>query len=140
MKVLEASKVGLIKAGKTIWKLIKIVVPVYFFVKVLEYVQILPYISNLFSPLMKYFGLPGEAAIVIITGNLLNLYGGIAAIQAFSFTARQITIIAVMLLLSHSLPVETTIIKNLKVPRILQICIRVVTMIIFALILNLVWK
>ncbi|HPT89857.1 MAG TPA: nucleoside recognition domain-containing protein, partial [Bacilli bacterium] len=84
MKVLEASKVGLIKAGKTIWKLIKIVVPVYFFVKVLEYVQILPYISNLFSPLMKYFGLPGEAAIVIITGNLLNLYGGIAAIQAFS--------------------------------------------------------
>ena len=44
MKVLEASKVGLIKAGKTIWKLIKIVVPVYFFVKVLEYVQILPYI------------------------------------------------------------------------------------------------
>lgn len=140
MKVLEASKVGLIKAGKTIWKLIKIVVPVYFFVKVLEYVQILPYISNLFSPLMKYFGLPGEAAIVIITGNLLNLYGGIAAIQAFSFTARQITIIAVMLLLSHSLPVETTIIKNLKVSRILQICIRVVTMIIFALILNLVWK
>ncbi|HQA19977.1 MAG TPA: nucleoside recognition domain-containing protein [Bacilli bacterium] len=140
MKVLEASKVGLIKAGKTIWKLIKIVVPVYFFVKVLEYVQILPYISNLFSPLMKYFGLPGEAAIVIITGNLLNLYGGIAAMQAFSFTARQITIIAVMLLLSHSLPVETTIIKNLKVPRILQICIRVVTMIIFALILNLVWK
>lgn len=140
MKVLEASKVGLIKAGKTIWKLIKIVVPVYFFVKVLEYVQILPYISNLFSPLMKYFGLPGEAAIVIITGNLLNLYGGIAAIQAFSFTARQITIIAVMLLLSHSLPVETTIIKNLKVPRILQICIRVVTMIIFALILNSVWK
>lgn len=140
MKVLEASKVGLIKAGKTIWKLIKIVVPVYFFVKVLEYVQILPYISNLFSPLMKYFGLPGEAAIVIITGNLLNLYGGIAAIQAFSFTAHQITIIAVMLLLSHSLPVETTIIKNLKVPRILQICIRVVTMIIFALILNLVWK
>ena len=89
---------------------------------------------------MKYFGLPGEAAIVIITGNLLNLYGGIAAMQAFSFTARQITIIAVMLLLSHSLPVETTIIKNLKVPRILQICIRVVTMIIFALILNLVWK
>lgn len=140
MKVLEASKVGLIKAGKTIWKLIKIVVPVYFFVKVLEYVQILPYNSNLFSPLMKYFGLPGEAAIVIITGNLLNLYGGIAAIQAFSFTARQITIIAVMLLLSHSLPVETTIIKNLKVPLILQICIRVVTMIIFALILNLVWK
>lgn len=140
MKVLEASKVGLIKAGKTIWKLIKIVVPVYFFVKVLEYVQILPYNSNLFSPLMKYFGLPGEAAIVIITGNLLNLYGGIAAMQAFSFTARQITIIAVMLLLSHSLPVETTIIKNLKVPRILQICIRVVTMIIFALILNLVWK
>lgn len=140
MKVLEASKVGLIKAGKTIWKLIKIVVPVYFFVKVLEYVRILPYNSNLFSPLMKYFGLPGEAAIVIITGNLLNLYGGIAAIQAFSFTARQITIIAVMLLLSHSLPVETTIIKNLKVPRILQICIRVVTMIIFALILNLVWK
>ena len=140
MKVLEASKVGLIKAGKTIWKLIKIVVPVYFFVKVLEYVQILPYNSNLFSPLMKYFGLPGEAAIVIITGNLLNLYGGIAAIQAFSFTARQITIIAVMLLLSHSLPVETTIIKNLKVSRILQICIRVVTMIIFALILNLVWK
>lgn len=139
MKVFEATKTGSIKAGNTIWKLTKIVVPVYFFVKVLEYTKILPYIANFFSPFMKFFGLPGEAAIVILTGNILNLYGGIAAMQVFSFTTREITIIAVMLLFSHSLPVETTIIKSLKIPRTIQIFIRTGTMIIFGIILNLVW-
>ena len=107
--------------------------------KVLEYTKILPYIANFFSPFMKFFGLPGEAAIVILTGNILNLYGGIAAMQVFSFTTREITIIAVMLLFSHSLPVETTIIKSLKIPRTIQILIRTGTMIIFGIILNLVW-
>lgn len=100
MKVFEATKTGSIKASNTIWKLTKIVVPVYFFVKVLEYTKILPYIANFFGPFMKFFGLPGEAAIVILTGNILNLYGGIAAMQVFSFTTREITIIAVMLLFS----------------------------------------
>lgn len=139
MKILNAIKVGLTKSFKTILIMAKIVIPVYFIVKVLEYTSVLAFISQIFSPLMKIFGLPGGAAIVIITGNLLNLYGGIAAMSAFSFTQREITIIALMLLFSHSLPLETSILKKLNISRIIQILIRVGTMIIVGVLLNLLW-
>lgn len=139
MKILNAIKEGLIKSLKTVLMMSKIVIPVYFFVKVLEYTSILAFISKLFSPLMKIFGLPGGAAIVIITGNFLNLYGGIAAMSAFNFTNREITIIALMLLFSHSLPLETSILKKIDIPRAKQIFIRVGTMFIIGILLNLIW-
>ena len=139
MKALTAVKEGLKKSYKTILVIIKIVVPVYFLIKVLEYTNILAYISNWFSPFMKIFGLPGESAIVLLTGGFLNLYGAIAAIGAFTFTKREITIIAIMLLFSHSLPLETSILKKLNISRTKQILLRVSVMILIGIILNLVW-
>lgn len=139
MKIIYAVKDGLKKAFNTILMMSKIVIPVYFFVKILEYASILNVISKFFSPLMKLFGLPGGAAIVIITGNFLNLYGGIAAMSAFDFSNREITIIALMLLFSHSLPLETSIIKKLNISRSKQILIRVCTMFIIGILLNIIW-
>ena len=140
MLILNAVKSGLKKSAKTIFLMVKIVVPVYFLVMLLDYTGILPKISSFFEPVMSLTGLPGGAAIVIIMGNFLNLYGGIAAMTAFTFTTKQITIIAMMLLICHSLPIETSVIKTLKIPRYKQIILRVASMLIIGILLNLLWR
>src|SRR5690606_37667059 len=101
--ILESGKRGFKKGLITLWRLTKIIVPVYFFVTFLKMSGILDTISIWFEPSMKLLGLPGEASLVLVLGNCLNLYAGIGAIAFFSLSIKQITILAVMLSFSHSL-------------------------------------
>jgi hypothetical protein len=87
---------------------------------------------------MKIFGLPGEAAVVLVLGNLLNLYAGIGAIASLTLTAKQITIIAVMLSFSHSLPVETAVSKKVGVSVLAVVSTRIGLAAVSGIILNLV--
>ena len=61
---------------------------------------------------MRFVGLPGEAALAVVTGMFLNFYAAIGIIVALSLTALQITIIAVILSCCHELVIETAIIKK----------------------------
>lgn len=61
---------------------------------------------------MRITGLPGEAAIAFITGAVVNIFATIGIIIALDFTPWQITIIAVMLNISHELIVESAILKK----------------------------
>jgi hypothetical protein len=45
-----------------------------------------------------------------------------------------------MICFSHSLVMETSILKSVKIPRYLQILIRIFAATLIGLILNLVWK
>lgn len=111
--LLDSVKTGLKKGLETTWLLAKVMVPVYLFVTILKSTPIIDWITVLFEPIMGIFGLPGEAAIVLVLGNVLNLYAAIGALKAIELTAMQITIIAMMLSFSHSLLVETAVIKKL---------------------------
>lgn len=111
--LLDSVKTGLKKGLETTWLLAKVMVPVYLFVTILKSTPIIDWITVLFEPIMGIFGLPGEAAIVLVLGNVLNLYAAIGALKAIELTAIQITIIAMMLSFSHSLLVETAVIKKL---------------------------
>lgn len=106
-------KTGLKKGLETTWMLAKVIIPVYIFVTILKYTPVIDWITILFEPVMGLFGLPGEAAIVLVLGNVLNLYAAIGALKAIELSAMQITIIAMMLSFSHSLFVETAVIKKL---------------------------
>lgn len=66
-----------------------------------------------FAPAMGLFHLPGEAALPVITGFLLDEYGVIAAIRAVNLSGFHAMIVAVMVLPAHSLIVEGAIIKKL---------------------------
>ncbi|WP_313758843.1 nucleoside recognition domain-containing protein [Tissierella sp.] len=127
---------GFKKGLITLWKLTKIVVPVYFFVTFLKMTPILDMISMWFEPAMKLLGLPGEASLVLVLGNCINLYAGIGAITSLTLDIKQITILAIMLSFSHSLFLETAVAKKTGVNLFVVISIRLALAIVSGLILN----
>lgn len=139
MVTIDTIKRGTKNGLNTVMELAKVIIPVYFIVTILKYTQILDYIATWFEPLMKAFGLPGEAAVVLVLGNVLNIYAAIGAISSITLTAKQITIIAVMLSFSHTLPVETAVSKKIGVSVLVVLAVRIGLAIISGLILNLIF-
>ncbi|MTI49232.1 MAG: nucleoside recognition protein [Firmicutes bacterium] len=131
-------KNGILSGLKTTWLLTKIIVPVYFFVTLLKYTPVLDWISSLFAPIMKIVGLPGEAAIVLVLGNIINLYAALGAVASLALTGKQITIIAIMLSFSHSLFMETAVAKKTGISATVVIIIRLSLAILSGIVLNLV--
>lgn len=135
---IDSAKKGFRKGLITLWSLSKIVVPVYFFVTFLRMTPILDIISNWVAPAMKLIGLPGEASIVLVLGNFINLYAAIGAITSLTLTMKQITILAVMLSFSHSLFLESAVCKKTGVSLFMVVSIRIGLAIISGLILNII--
>ena len=96
-------------ALKTAVWLLSIMIPVSFAVTLLQYWGMLQYIAQALEPVCRLFGLRGEAALVIVTTALMNIYSGIAVIQSIPFTAREVCIMALIGLLAHNLIVETIV-------------------------------
>lgn len=134
----ESVKIGFKKGLLTLWKLTKIVVPVYFFVTFLKMTPILDQISDWFEPLMRVIGLPGEASLVLVLGNAINLYAGIGAITSLSLTVKQITILAVMLTFSHALFLESAVAKRTGVSLAMVVFSRLTLAALSGFILNIV--
>lgn len=122
----------------TIWKMTKVILPVFFVVKVLEKVGIIDYLSQILEPLTQLFGLPGEAAVPLVLGNALNIYAALAAIEPLDLTVKHITILAVMLSFSHTLPVETAVSRSVGVSALMIVGIRVGLACSSGVILNLI--
>ncbi len=133
-------KQGFDNTLKVIWKITKIIIPVYILVSLLAYLNILPIISNYLAPIMSIFGLPGEACLALILGNFINIYAAIATLITVNLSVKQITIIALMLTTSHSLFIETSVLASLKVSKIFQVVLRLTVMIIIGIVMNLIWR
>jgi hypothetical protein len=95
-------------------KLLAIVGPVYTLITVLRYTPAIKAFADFAAPFMKYFGLPGEAALALILGNVVNLYAGLGAITALKLPHNQLTVLALMLLISHSQILETAVFYQMK--------------------------
>lgn len=103
--------------GRDIWDvsytLFKLMIPVIIIVKVLEEMGAIEYISLLLGPLMGVVGLPESMGLVWATTILTNIYAGMLvffyAQQTEMLTVAQVTVIAILLLLAHGLPVEARI-------------------------------
>lgn len=109
--IVQGTKKGL----ETTWMLAKIVIPVFFFVTFLSHTPALDFMARVFEPFMNFFNLPGEAAIVLVMGNFLNIYAAIGAIKALSLTGFEVTVLSLMLSFSHSLFMETAVVKKLNI-------------------------
>src|SRR5690625_7632039 len=57
---------------------------------------------------MGLIGLPGEAAMPLVLGNVLNIYAAIGAIVSFDFTVKGVFMMAMMLSLSDALLIESS--------------------------------
>ncbi|MDD2587093.1 MAG: nucleoside recognition domain-containing protein [Syntrophomonadaceae bacterium] len=129
MLTISTFKRGISNGLNITWELAKVVVPVYFAVTFLKYSPVLPWLSSLMSPMMQIVGLPGEASMPLILGYFINIYAAIGAILPLGLDSKEITIISAMLLMAHSLPIETAVSKKTG--------IRVVSIVIIRLVLSL---
>jgi hypothetical protein len=113
MSVLRSSVVTGTRRGlKAAAELLVIMIPISLAVAVLDWAGFLDKAAAFISPLFKYFGLPGSAAFAFIAGVLLNCYSALAVMATLPLTGREITILSVMILLAHNLPVEVSVQKK----------------------------
>jgi len=128
--------IGLKNTLKTGWFIIKIVIPITFIIKLLQHLDLIPYITFLFEPLMKLFGLPGDAALVLLSSYFINIYAGLVVMANFTFSIKHINILAMMILFAHSLLIETSVIKSLGIPRYKQLIVRLGASFLTGILLN----
>lgn len=120
-----------------IW-MIEITVGVSFAMMLLKYFNILPWISDLISPIFKYFGLPGSAALAYLSGYFVNCYSAIAVISSLEMDWRAVTIIATMVLCSHSMILETAVLRKTGASAVRMVVVRTLTALALGFILNLI--
>jgi hypothetical protein len=111
---------------RTIWFLLRIVLPVTLASALLDWIGALAWIASLMSPAMGLIGLPGEAALVFISSVFLNIYSAIAVALSMHLDLRAATILAIMCLTAHNLIVETAVMKKTGSSGIKMVALRVV--------------
>jgi hypothetical protein len=131
---------GFANGLKTSFLLLKVIIPVFALVKVLEHTPVIGWISQFCDPLMRFVGLPGEAALAVVTGMFLNFYAALGIVIALDLTAWQITIIAVILSCCHELVIETAIIKKTGIRAWPILGIRLATALVAGVVLNIFGK
>jgi len=108
----SAVKSGLPKAKRTILWLLKMILPISLAVRLLQFTGVLDAVSVFLNPTFQAIGLPGEASIAFVSSIFLPLYAPIAIASSLTLTIRQLTILAIMCLISHNTLVESAIQKK----------------------------
>ena len=110
LKQARAAFVAALRAWATI---ASVVLPTYFAVILFKHSPLLPWTVERTAPLMAAFGLPGEAALVLVLGMTLNIYAAIAACAGLTLSTGQATTIALVLGFAHNLFVEGALLLRL---------------------------
>ncbi len=100
---------GLSRGLATAWLLTRIMAPHSAGVAVLEWTGGLAWLGRRVAPAMGLFGLPGEAAVALVSGYLVGCYGAIATAATIELNPTQVTVLALMVLTAHNLIVESTV-------------------------------
>ena len=116
---------------KTIsFDLFKLMIPIVVLVKLLDSLGFTDQLAKLISPLMFFVGLPVEMGIVWAATMLSNIYTGMVLFitQAISATlsTAQVTVLGILMLFAHSLPVELRITQKIGVPIWLGLMLRLI--------------
>lgn len=106
---------GVRKGLASSWELIKVIAPVSIVVTALGHTPLLASLAAAFEPFMRWLGLSGEAAVVLVAGNAVGLYSAIGAMASLDFSPKELLILSLMLSFSHNLLVETAVTKRLGV-------------------------
>lgn len=130
-----------LRAGlETTWALGKIIFPITVFITVLSYTPLLNWLARAVSPFLHLFGLPGEAAIVLVLGNFLNLYAAIGAMLSMELTVKQVFILALMLSFSHNLLIESTVAARVGLKIWIVVLVRISLAFISGWLVSVIWK
>jgi len=105
-------KLGVLAGLQTFWDLAKVMIPAYGVTLALQQLGVIGWLSGLARPLMSALGLPGDAAVPLVVGYVLNIYAAVGSMQALHLDARQITVLAVAILIGHNLVVEGAVLHR----------------------------
>jgi hypothetical protein len=89
--------------------MLKILVPISLLTSLLAWSGWINRLDFILEPIMGVIGLPPLAALPLIAGLLTGPYGAIAAMAPLPLTVNQMTLLAIFLLISHSLIQEGVI-------------------------------
>jgi hypothetical protein len=115
---------GTLSGLRTTWILVKVMVPTMVGVWLLKLTGLLDLLAVWTSPLMSGFGLPGEASLVLLTGGLVNIYAAIAVAVNIPLSPGEMTVLAIMVLIAHNLPVECAVQKRAGTPVSIMLTVR----------------
>jgi len=106
--VLVGARSGL----ETFWDLAKVMVPALLGALVLQKVGAIDALAHAAAPVMHLVGLPGSAAVPLVVGWVLNIYGAIGSMQPLGLTPHEVTVLAVAVLIGHNLIVEGAVLQK----------------------------
>lgn len=105
-------KLGVIAGLQTFWDLAKVMIPAYGVTLLLQQLGVIGWLAGVARPVMTALGLPGDAAVPLVVGYVLNIYAAVGSMQALDLTARQITVLAIAILIGHNLVVEGAVLHK----------------------------
>lgn len=109
--------------------LLKILVPTLLIVKALESVGGIDWLGTMLSPMMAILGLPDAFGVVWAATMMTNIMTGMVIFASMaaehSITVSQATVLGMLMLLSHSIPIEGAVAKRAGVPWLTTIVLRV---------------
>lgn len=108
-KILLCMRSALPAAWKNVNWLLKLMIPISLSVALLQHCGVLAWIGGYLTPLFQALGLPGQAAVIFISGAAAGTYAGVAAMMSIQLTMREATILGLMIALCHALPMECSV-------------------------------
>jgi len=125
------------------WVLFKVILPVVLLIRFLELMGAIPYLAKFLDPLTGFIGIDGSLGIVWMAAILVNIYAGMAAfasLQAiFDYSVAETTILGLIILIAHSLPIEVAIARQSRVSAVFNLLFRFINAVIAGKILNIIF-
>ncbi|MFT2110625.1 hypothetical protein [Marinomonas sp. 2405UD68-3] len=108
------------------WTLYKIMIPIIIMIKIVEELGGIVLLSQWLSPVMALVGLPSEMGLVWAATIVTNLYAGLVVFMSIDaeLTVAQVSVLGTLLLLAHSLPLETAVAKKAGVGIVITLMVR----------------
>ncbi|MDB1122688.1 hypothetical protein [Vibrio algarum] len=122
----------------------KVMIPAIIIVKLLDLVGATELLAYLISPAMSLVGLPQEMGIVWAVALLTNIYTAMVVFYSIAATSTvsvaDISVLGVMILIAHALPVEGAIAKSLGITWRATLLVRIGGALLLGAILNVIYS
>jgi len=126
------------------YELFIVMIPTLIVVKILDEIGFVEILNKMFAPLMFLLGLPEAISLVFTTSMLTSPYAGLIVFSGLPadmpFTAAQASVLGLLILFTHSLPIEVIICRKAGVRARAMIFIRLGLGILSCYFLNLFFE
>lgn len=121
----------------TLW-LLKIMLPISLVVQLMQYYGVIAWLAQYLNPVFVRMGLPGASGIAFLTSASVTTYAGLAVMLSMDLTMREATILSVMTVLCHALPLECAVVHKVGSDPYRMGLLRIIAAFLAALYLNVV--